>query len=331
MTIAPHQPPSSLSSKTMRAMASRHGLRSLGWLISLALLGVMTWLLHRYLSVIAWSDVARAWSQLPAHRIAASLAASAISLWMLALFDVIAARVVVGRRVSMRLSAFAGAVTQAVSNTLGFHAITGGAVRYRIYIAAGIDGGDIARIVALAGLGVAMGFAISITAALCWQPSIAAGWGRGPGIVMALGLLGLLVWLARRPRQLRLWQWHLVFPSAGTAALQMLVGALEMAGAIGALYVLLPAPIAPPFIDFLPIYVGAVVTGILSHTPGGIGVFEAIMLAAFPAPARADLLMALICYRVTYNLLPFMLGTLALGVFELAVRRGMRFQQRGDG
>jgi phosphatidylglycerol lysyltransferase len=315
----------------MRSHRSQRWLRPLGWLISLALLGVMIWLLHRYLSVIAWSDVARAWSQLSAQRIAASLVCSAISLGMLALFDVIAARAVVGRRVSMRLSAFAGAVTQAVSNTLGFHAITGGAVRYRIYIAAGIEGGNIARIVTLAGLGVAMGFAISITAALCWQPSIAHGWGRGPGIAMALGLLSLLVWLARRPRKLRLWQWDLVFPSAGTAALQMLVGALEMAGAIGALYVLLPAQIAPPFIDFLPIYVGAVVTGIISHTPGGIGVFEAIMLAAFPAPARADLLAALLCYRLTYNLLPFMAGTLALGAFELYVRRGMRLQQLGEG
>jgi phosphatidylglycerol lysyltransferase len=312
-----------------RSSASQRWLRHLGWVISLGLLGVMTWLLHRYLSVIAWSDVTRAWSQLPAPRILASLAASAISLGMLALFDVIAARAVVGRRVAMRLSAFAGAVTQAVSNTLGFHAITGGAVRYRIYIAAGVEAGDIARIVALAGLGVAMGFAISVTAALCWQPDIVHGWGRGPGIVMAIGLIGLLVWLARRPRRLRVWQWNLVFPGAGTAALQMLVGALEMAGAIGALYVLLPAQIAPPFIDFLPIYVGAVVTGIISHTPGGIGVFEAIMLAAFPAPARADLLAAMMCYRLTYNLLPFMLGMLALGAFELYVRRGMRLPQFG--
>jgi uncharacterized membrane protein YbhN (UPF0104 family) len=326
MTLTPIQP-----LPPTRSRAPQRWLRHLAWLVSLGLLGVMTWLLHRYLSVIAWSDVARAWSQLSAPRILASLGASAISLGMLALFDVIAARAVVGRRVTMRLAAFAGAVTQAVSNTLGFHAITGGAVRYRIYIAAGVEAGDIARIVALAGLGVAMGFAISVTAALCWQPSIAHGWGRGPGIAMALALLGMLGWLARRPRRLRVWQWNLIFPSAGTAAVQMLVGALEMAGAIGALYVLLPTQIAPPFIDFLPIYVGAVVTGIISHTPGGIGVFEAIMLAAFPAPARADLLAAMMCYRLTYNLLPFMLGTLALGAFELYVRRGVRLQQLGRG
>lgn len=293
----------------------------LSWALSLTVFAAVLWLLHRYVSAIAWRDLVAAWRQLPPARIAASLAASALSLLMLSLFDVLAARSVVGARVGIGRAAFAGAVTQAIANTLGFHAITGGAVRYRVYHASGLEVGDIARIVALAGLGVGMGFVVVITGALCWEPSIARGWGEWPGYALALGLLGLLWWLSRRPRTLTVLHWTLVFPSARVAALQMLVGAVEMAAAVGALYVLLPEAIRPPFIDFLPIYVGAVVAGLISHAPGGAGVFEAILLAAFPAQARADLLMAMLCYRVTYNLVPFVLGSLALGGFEWRQRR----------
>ncbi len=211
-----------------------------------------------------------------------------------------------------------------VSNTLGFHALTGGAVRYRIYASAGLGAGDVARIVGLAGLGVGLGFAVVITGTLCWQPALGHGWGRLPGALLLVLLAALLLWLRRRPRTLRLWRWTLVFPAAGTAALQMLLGGVEMLAAIGALVVLLPLGVAPPFVDFVPVYVGAVLVGMASHSPGGLGVFETIMLAAFPAAARADLLAALLCYRLTYGLLPFALAGVALGAFELRERRRRR-------
>jgi uncharacterized membrane protein YbhN (UPF0104 family) len=147
------------------------------------------------------------------------------------------------------------------------------------------------------------------------------GWGRWPGLALLLALATGLIWLSRKPRTLTIGSWTLGFPSARTASLQMLVGAIEMLAAILALYVLLPAGIAPPFIDFLPIYVGAVVAGIVSHSPGGLGVFETIMLAFFPAEARAALLAAMLCYRLIYSLLPFTLSCLALGVFEMGQRR----------
>ena len=322
----PHRPDPQVSSTPARP--SSRWPRILSWCASLAVLGTAAWVLQRYLSQIAWRDVAAAWSRLPARRIAYSVAATAVSFAMLAMFDVLAARTVVRDRVSAGLAAFAGAVTQGIANTLGFHAITGTALRYRIYATAGVGAGDIARIVGLAGLGVGLGFAVVITGALCWQPAIMHGWGRLPGIVLVVLLAVLLIWLARRPRTLRLWRWTLAFPGAGIAAAQMLIGGVEMLAAITALYVLLPAGVAPPFIDFLPVYVGAVLAGIVSHSPGGLGVFETIMLAAFPAEARADLLVAIVCYRLTYSLLPFMLACTALAVFEAVLKIRQRRRRR---
>ena len=76
--------------------------------------------------------------------------------------------------------------------------------------------------------------------------------------------------------------------------------------------------------DFLPIYVGAVLAGLISHAPGGLGVFESIMLASFTQAQRPDLLAAMLCYRLTYSLLPFVLGSLALAAFEARQRWGGR-------
>lgn len=305
------------------AVSPPRWLRALSWLGSLAAFALALWLLQRYLTHLAWRDVATAWSQLPGWRIAGSAAAALLSLAMLALFDVLAARTVVGERAPATLAAFAGAVTQGISNTLGFHAITGTALRYRIYARAGLGAGDIARIVALAGAGVGLGFAVVVTAALCWQPEITRGWGRWPGAALLLALLALLAWLAR-PRTLALGPLTLALPGARIASLQMLVGGVEMLAALTALYVLLPTASAPPLVDFLPIYVGAVLAGIVSHAPGGLGVFETIMLASFPPAARADLLAAILCYRLTYTALPFVLGSVALAVFEWRGRRTRR-------
>ncbi len=313
------------------ATAPTREWRALRWVGSITVLAAALWMVQRYLTAIAWHDVAVAWAQLPGYRIGWSIVATAVSLAMLAMFDVLAARAVVGARVSARLAAFAGAVTQAISSTLGFHALTGTALRYRIYASAGLGGGDTARIVGVAGLGVGLGFVVVLSGALCWQPAITHGWGRLPGIVLAVLLAALLAWLGRRPRTLRVWRWTLPFPGAGVAATQMLIGGVEMLAAISALYVLLPERSAPPFVDFLPIYVGAVVAGIISHAPGGLGVFEAIMLAAFPAPARADLLAAMLCYRLTYSALPFVLASAALGVFEIRQRRHQRRTQFDGG
>lgn len=304
-----------------RPVGSSAGTRSplTRWLslgAAVGMLSVAAWLMHRYLSQITWHAFAVAWMQLPASRIAGSVLAAAVSYAMLAVFEMQAAALTVPGRLSMRRAAFAGVVSNALANTLGFHALTASAVRFRIYRAAGLSAGDTARIVGVAGLGVGLGFAVVITGALCWEPAITRGWGRIPGLVLLAALGAMVFWLGGQPRSVRIFGWTLVFPDARTAALQMLIGGVEMSAAIAALYILLPASIAPPFVDFLPIYVGAVLAGLISHAPGGLGVFETIMLASFTQAQRPDLLAAMLCYRLTYSLLPFVLGSLALAAFE---------------
>ncbi len=288
----------------------------LSWIAIVISVLIVAWIVWREALAIDWNGVAHAWTALAPAKIAASMAGSLLSFCMLALLDVLASRCIVARRVSAKRAAFAGAVSHAFANTLGFPALTGSVIRYRIYASAGLGAGDIARIVALAAFGVAMGFTVVTTLVLLWQPALPHEWGRPLGVVICTAMLAFLLWLRGARRSARIARWTLALPDTTTAAWQMTVGGIEMLAAIGALYVLLPSGSAPPFMDFVPIYVGAVLVGLLSHVPGGLGVFEVIVLAAFPAHARADALAAMLCYRVTYSLVPFAMAVIGWWIFE---------------
>ena len=84
-------------------------------------------------------------------------------------------------------------------------------------------------------------------------------------------------------------------PGRRLTFLQLVITALDVAAAATVLYLLLPE--APPFGAFLLVYLLALAAGVLSHVPGGVGVFEAILLAAFAnqlgaAPLAAALLLS---------------------------------------
>jgi phosphatidylglycerol lysyltransferase len=106
----------------------------------------------------------------------------------------------------------------------------------------------------------------------------------------------------------------------------MALGAIEMASAIGALYVLVPERAITSFPAFSTLYIGAVLLGIASHAPGGIGVFEAGMLALSNGENRAGILAALLFYRLIYNLNPFILACLVIAGDEMRAA----FSSRGD-
>jgi len=108
------------------------------------------------------------------------------------------------------------------------------------------------------------------------------------------------------PRQGRL---AVLLPPRRQAALQLAVSSVEWLAAGCALYALLPADTRGLLLAFLPIFALAHVLGGISSLPGGIGVFEAVVLAAFSnrVPA-AELAAALVGYRLIYFVAPLVLA-----------------------
>lgn len=249
-------------------------------------------------------------------RVAAALALTAASFACLAAYDAVAVRLVAGRRVPMRLALLAGATGSAIANTVGFHAMSGTAVRAHLYLPAGLRLAELARVVSLSWLSLVAGNVAMLAAAELVQATSGQPFAMhlAIGLALSAALVLWLAWLATGRRQLALRRHRLAMPPARLALALLALGAIESATAIGALYVLLPHDLTPPFALFAAGCIAAVALGVVAHAPGGLGVFEAGMIALLGGAGRHDLVAALMLYRIVYNLLPFALAALVLGL-----------------
>ncbi|MFL6549618.1 MAG: bifunctional lysylphosphatidylglycerol flippase/synthetase MprF, partial [Povalibacter sp.] len=131
----------------------------------------------------------------------------------------------------------------------------------------------------------------------------------------------VLIVLCRDGRERRLFgRIRLRLPSASLALQQLLFSAIDIAATAAVLWFLLPAG-AIGFAAFMGFFAIAIVLGVLSHVPGGLGVFEAIMLVALRDHVPTEqLAAALVLYRLIYYVLPLLLALGLLVTHE--VRQG---------
>ena len=59
---------------------------------------------------------------------------------------------------------------------------------------------------------------------------------------------------------------------------------------------------------------------IVSHAPGGLGVFEVTVLLALSSLSREQVLGALLLFRIFYYFIPFVLALALLGAYEISNR-----------
>jgi uncharacterized membrane protein YbhN (UPF0104 family) len=285
----------------------------------LAVMLLVAWFVSAQFAGVSWAALGRAWQTQSAVHIAYAMALTGVSFACLGLFDRAAARVV-APGLSGGWAWMTGMLANAVSNTLGFHVVTGTVVRERLYTRRGLGASDVVRIVSLSWLALGLGF-MSMLGAAQLVSGLAPSHGQVPlviGLAICAGLGSLVGWLGGKHRQLSLWRLRQPLPTARMALQQMAIGAVESAASIGALYVLLPADLAPPFSVFAVGCIAAVTLGVLSHVPGGLGVFEASVTVLLAGGGRADLLAALLLYRAIYNLLPFVLSLAVLAALGVS-------------
>ena len=124
-----------------------------------------------------------------------------------------------------------------------------------------------------------------------------------------------------RRHPIRIWSFELPLPSPRIALAQLTISAVDWALAGAVLYVLLP-PSHLTFLDFLGAFLAAQLLGLASHVPGGVGVFEGLMVVLLkPSLSSAELLPALIAYRAVYYLLPLTAALVVLVADETWERR----------
>lgn len=300
----------------------RRVLPVLPYLATAALFVAGLWALAHLLGEVSAEDLRGQVRAVPLSHLGGALLATAVGYGAMACYDWTALRYI-GRVLPARTIALGGFLAYSIGNTIGLSALSGGAVRYRVYSVLGLGVGDIARIsgfVALAyGTGATM---VGLGALILWPTALGNLLPLPPGLVRGLAVAGfvignLLIWAPGFLRgRLRLGRRSIEAPAPGLMATQLVITLVEML--MGALVLRLLLPGAEiSFVPFLAVYLAASMAGILSHVPGGVGVFETLVIAALPGSVgAADAAAALLLYRLIYYILPFVLALALLALAE---------------
>ncbi|HEY0334563.1 MAG TPA: bifunctional lysylphosphatidylglycerol flippase/synthetase MprF [Stenotrophomonas sp.] len=284
--------------------------------ISLVILALALRALSAEFTTHGYASIRHAFRDISAGQIAATLLLGLSSYACLVGFDAIGLRRS-GRHVHPARVAITAFLAHTVGQTLGFAALTGGAVRLRGYGGAGLTLGEIGQVVLMSTLGFVFGAWVLLGLALVLEPAAAAlALPVNVGVVKAVGyalLAAYLIMLAavgRQGRVLRVARHELWLPDRTTMLGVTALSVVELGLASAAMYVLLPPLPGTGFAGFVGLYLVAVVAGLVSTVPAGLGVFEWSLLKLLPGVAPAALLAAALVYRVTYYVFPLLLATL---------------------
>jgi phosphatidylglycerol lysyltransferase len=300
------------------------------WAGPLAALVIFTFVvtvLHHQLAHLHVKSVLAHLHAIPRRQVLAALAFTALSYWLLTTYEVLALAYL-RRVIPYTRILFTSFIAYSFSHTLGFAAFTGTAIRFRLYATAGIGAIDVAMVSAFCSVSFGIGLATVSGLSLLLAPGHAAAvlrlhhnWSLLVGTLLLVVVCAYAFWaiFARGKLEIRGWALRAPGPLIGITQLALSVGDLSLSCAV--LWSLLPAGTHISFISFLGVYAAAVIAGIISHVPGGVGVFEAVILFTLPGVPTDALLGSLLAYRAVYYVVPLVFGTLLFGSKELAAQR----------
>ena len=286
------------------------------------------------LAALIYEGVAKLLKKLDLHRVWLSVQDTPPSALLLALVATIVSYValmgydfgslrLVGAKISAKKTAKTSFMAYALGNSLGAGMLTGGALRMRHYMAEGASAGQVAQAIVINALSFGLGIGVLGAMGVLWQSGKVAevipvpGWLLQALAILFLGTLGLWGVMGHKLHGLRLFGKNLpLHPGHRFLALQLFVSCLDILASGFALWILLPAG-EVSFVLFIVFFAIAIALGVLSHVPGGLGIFEALMLLSVGKDVGPEALTAaLLVFRGIYFLLPLMLALLLIGFEE---------------
>ncbi len=297
---------------------------------SLLIAGLAAYVLFRTFQRISVAEVLENMRRVPASTLALAVACTAGVLLTLSLYEVVVVRYVkhcIGRARPMITALIAFPLGHAVGQAM----LSGGAIRYRMYSPAGFTAMEVGATVLLCNLPYALGFGLLFDLALVFGAEqlaplfrISSHW------LLLLGCLGLakdvgyLVFVWKRKSPIRLGGWAVNVPTMKLTAVQLVVGIIDVVLVSSVLYLLLPDAARIAYLPFLAVYLASVLVGVLSHVPAGLGVIESMLLLLLPHVPPAELLAAVLLYRVIFEILPVLMSLAIWAGYEFVSDDGAR-------
>ena len=298
----------------------------IGPLLVVAVFMAAVWFLYRELKHYHYRDIRNAIGAIPTWRLLASLGLTIVNYVVLIGYDYLAMHAIrhplsLGK---ISLASFTGFVT-----SYNFGALLGGtSVRYRLYSAWGLSAVEILQLVIMMAITFWVGAFALAGVVFIVRPFPIPDKLHVPftsvyplGFVLLAISLGYVALAAFHRRTLHIRDRQFPLPGARMTLLQLSVAALDLCVAAGCLYVLVAHDITVGYWEFLGMYLLAVVVVLITHVPGGLGVFELILLTLSAPGSAPSMVAALLMFRIIYYLLPLMAAVLLLAGHEISLQR----------
>jgi len=301
-------------------------VRNAGYLISLALFSVAMVVLHHELRQYHVRDIIAELRQVRPAFLGLAVLLTILDYLVLTAYDALALRYI-RHRLEYTKIAVASFIGYVFSHNMTI--VGGSTARYRIYSVLGVSASEVARLVIFCGLTFWLGFfALGGSVFLVGHQEIpetlhipfTSAWPIGAIFLTVVFAYLALITFRRQP--LKVHEWELAVPSIPISVGQIAFASLDWLLAGGVLYALLPATVKLTYFKFLGIFMLAQAVGLLSYVPGGIGVFETVILLLLSDHLEKSVIVGcLVLYRLVYYLFPFALATGLLAVYELTTKK----------
>ena len=292
--------------------------------IAVAAMALVAFLLHRILSRYSLDEILQSMRSIPVFRVVLSLICAAASYLCLTAFDWLALRYV-EKPLPYRYVALASFCSLSLGHSIGFAALSSGAIRYRFYSRWGVGIGDIAKIVLFCGVTVGLGLIILAGIALLLNSALASEMTTLPHQLIlfigctCLAVAPLYVALARFVRTpIRFRDWSIQLPHWRLALAQVFIGPLNFVFVSACLYHALASLGDVSYLQVATAYVIGLAGSLIAHAPGGLGVLETVVMFLLPGQ---QLIGGLVAFRVIYFLVPLCIGAPLFALAELMFRR----------
>ncbi|MDQ2801141.1 MAG: phosphatidylglycerol lysyltransferase domain-containing protein [Pseudomonadota bacterium] len=296
-------------------------MRHLPALLGIVLLFAAVYGVQREFRHLQLADIGKALHAISARSLQLGFACTVLSYAVLTLYDRLGT-IYAGHKVAYRRAAFASFCAYALSHNLGFAAVSGAAVRYRLYANWGFTPVEIGKTVAFCSLTFGLGGMVLGGAILFVEPGAVPFFGdHVPRAV--LYAVGAALWavvagyvlLAKLLRSFRLRGHEISLPGARMALLQVALATADVAITATIFWVLLPAAPHLTWLVCLGVYVASYSAGLAANLPGGIGVFDsAILFGLAPYLPAPKIVAAIAIFRLYYYVIPlFLAGGLFAG------------------
>jgi uncharacterized membrane protein YbhN (UPF0104 family) len=307
----------------------KHKLEYVWPVIGLVAVVFSFWLLFKELRAISAQDIVDSLRAITAWQYGMAALSTIVAYAALAWYDRIALLHLGVKHISWPFIALCSFTTYALSHNIGASVFSGAMVRYRAYSSKGLSATQVAVLVALCSFTFAIGTVLLSGLVLTFEPQVMARLeDLLPGFlthtttasligIALLAFIGLYVAgsiLHMRPLVIR--SFKLEYPRPDITARQLIAAPLELLGAAGIIYFALPEAGNPGYFVVLAVFLASFSAALLSHAPGGLGVFELIFLTAMPDAPKAEVLAALLVFRLFYLLIPLAFALVVVLVFE---------------